>query len=130
MPETTRGGLSPYLYGGPGQKSPEDSAFNQITGLCPCQLQATKATRLAGQRVVQGMIPIYSGSQRVCTILIRRFSVPSASEALSLRLAPKPPLQGPPTSLLLLAPALFTALYNIYLPCSANHIPWNIPLLV
>jgi hypothetical protein len=47
------------LYGGPGQKSPEYSAFNQVTGLCPCQLQATKATRLAGQRVVQGMIPIF-----------------------------------------------------------------------
>jgi hypothetical protein len=29
-----------------------------------------------------------------------------------------------------LAPALFTALYNIYLPCPTYHIPWNIPLLV
>jgi ankyrin repeat protein len=46
-------------YGGPGQRSPDYSAFGQITGLCPCQLQAPKATWLAWQRAVQGVIPIF-----------------------------------------------------------------------
>jgi hypothetical protein len=46
-------------YGGPGKKSPDYSAFGQITGHCPCQLQAPNATRLAGQRAVQGVIPIF-----------------------------------------------------------------------
>jgi hypothetical protein len=46
-------------YGGPGQKSPDYSAFGQITGLCPCRLQAPSATRLAGQPAVQGVIPIF-----------------------------------------------------------------------
>jgi hypothetical protein len=41
-------------YGGPGQKSPDYSVFGQITGLCPCRLQAPSATRLAGQPAVQG----------------------------------------------------------------------------
>jgi hypothetical protein len=51
--------LNPLEYGGPGQKSQDYSAFGQITGLCPCQLQAPSATRLAGQRAIQGMIPIF-----------------------------------------------------------------------
>jgi hypothetical protein len=42
-----------------GQKSREYSAFGQITGLCPCKLQALCATRLAGQPAVQGVIPIF-----------------------------------------------------------------------
>jgi hypothetical protein len=46
-------------YGGPGKKSPDYSAFGQITGLCPCRLQARSATRLAGQPAVQGVIPIF-----------------------------------------------------------------------
>jgi hypothetical protein len=69
-------------YGGPDQKSPDYSAFGKITGVCPCQLQVPNAIRLVGQRAVQGDPYIYSGSQRVCAILIRCFSVPSASEAL------------------------------------------------
>jgi hypothetical protein len=47
------------FYGGPGKNSPDYSAFGQITGLCPCQLQAPNATRLAGQRAGQGVIPIF-----------------------------------------------------------------------
>jgi hypothetical protein len=39
-------------YVGPGQKYGDYSAFGQITGLCPFQLQAPNATRLAGQRAV------------------------------------------------------------------------------
>ena len=46
-------------YGGPGKKSPDYSAFGQITGLCPCRLQAPSATRLAGQLAVQVVIPIF-----------------------------------------------------------------------
>jgi hypothetical protein len=46
-------------YGGPGQKSPDCSAFGQITGLCPCRLQAPRPTRLAGQTAVQDVIPIF-----------------------------------------------------------------------
>jgi hypothetical protein len=42
-----------------GQKSPEYSAVGQITGLCPCKLQAPSATRLAGQPVVQSVTPIF-----------------------------------------------------------------------
>jgi hypothetical protein len=41
-----------HAYVGPGQKYGDYSAFGQITGLCPCQLQAPNATRLAGQRAV------------------------------------------------------------------------------
>ena len=75
--------LSPFGYGGPGQKSPEYSALGQIIGLCPCKLQGQSGTRLAGQPSRLGCDPyIYSGSQRVCAILIRCFSGPSASEAL------------------------------------------------
>jgi len=70
-------------YGGPGQNYRDYSAFGQITGLCPCKLQALSGTQLAGQPSPLGCDPyIYSGSQRVCAILIRCFSVPSASEAL------------------------------------------------
>jgi hypothetical protein len=48
-----------------------------------------------------------------------------------LRLAAKTSTsRGPLTSLLLLASALFTALYNIYLPCPTYHIPWNTPPLL
>jgi hypothetical protein len=47
------------LYGGPGQKSPDYSAFGQITGLRPCKLQGPSATPLAGQPVVYGVIPIF-----------------------------------------------------------------------
>jgi hypothetical protein len=47
------------LYGGPGQKYRDYSAFGQITGLCPCKLQASNATRLAGQPVLQGVITIF-----------------------------------------------------------------------
>jgi hypothetical protein len=39
--------------------SQEYSAFGQITGLCPCKLQALRAIRLAGQPDVQGVIPIF-----------------------------------------------------------------------
>jgi hypothetical protein len=52
-------GKSTGLYGGPGQRSPDYSAFGQITGLCPCQLQAPNASWLAWQRAVQGVIPIF-----------------------------------------------------------------------
>jgi hypothetical protein len=53
--------LAAYIrrYGGPGKKSPDYSAFGQITGLCPCQLQTPNATRLEGQHAVQGVIPIF-----------------------------------------------------------------------
>jgi hypothetical protein len=47
------------MYEGPGQKSPDYSAFGQITGLCLCKLQAPSATRLAGQPAVQVVIPIF-----------------------------------------------------------------------
>jgi hypothetical protein len=47
------------IYERPGQKSREYSAFGQITGLCPCKLQALSATRLAGQPALQGVIPIF-----------------------------------------------------------------------
>ena len=53
---------TPKLYGGPGQKSQEYSAFRQITGLGRCKLQAPSATWLAapaGQPDVQGVIPIF-----------------------------------------------------------------------
>ena len=46
-------------YEGPGQKYGDYSAFGQITGLCLCKLQAPNATRLAGQRVLQGVIAIF-----------------------------------------------------------------------
>ena len=46
-------------YGGPRQRSPDYSAFGQITGFCPCQLQAPNATWLAWQRAVQDAIPIF-----------------------------------------------------------------------
>jgi hypothetical protein len=46
---------------------------------------------------------------------------------------PPPPAtgasRGPLTSLLLLAPSLFIALYNIYLLSPTYYIPWNAPLL-
>jgi len=70
-------------YGEPGQKYRDYSALGQITGLCPCKVQAQSGTRLAGQPSLLGCDPyIYSGSQRVCAILIRCFSGPSASEAI------------------------------------------------
>jgi len=50
---------SPETYGGPGQRSPDYSAFGQITGLYPCQLRAPSATWLAWQRAVQGVIPMF-----------------------------------------------------------------------
>jgi hypothetical protein len=40
-------------------KVPDYSAFGQITGLCPCGLQAPNATRLARHRAVQGVIPTF-----------------------------------------------------------------------
>jgi hypothetical protein len=46
-------------YEGPGQKYGDYSAFGQITGLCPCKLQAPNATPLAGQPVLQGVIAIF-----------------------------------------------------------------------
>jgi hypothetical protein len=48
----TKGEQGPRRYGGPGQRSPDYSAFGQITGLRPCKLQALSATQLAGQPVV------------------------------------------------------------------------------
>jgi hypothetical protein len=47
------------IYGGPGQKYRDYSAFGQITGLCPCKLQAPSGTRLAGQPVLRGVIAIF-----------------------------------------------------------------------
>jgi hypothetical protein len=44
---------------GIGTKDLRNSAFGQITGLCPCNLQAPSATGLAGQPVAQGVIPIF-----------------------------------------------------------------------
>jgi hypothetical protein len=55
-------------YGGPGQRSPDYSAFGQITGLCPCQLQALNATWLAWQRTVQGVIPMFIVGLSVYTL--------------------------------------------------------------
>ena len=52
--------LSEPYYEGPGQKSQDYSAFGQITGLLPCELQAPSGTPLAGQPVVQGVIPIFT----------------------------------------------------------------------
>jgi hypothetical protein len=46
-------------YGGPGQRYGDYSAFGQITGLYPCNLQAPSGTRLAGQPVLKGVIPIF-----------------------------------------------------------------------
>ena len=56
------------LYGGPGQKSPDYSAFGQITGLCAYRLQAPSATWLAGQPAVQGVIPIFIVGLSVYTL--------------------------------------------------------------
>jgi hypothetical protein len=47
------------VYGGPGQKYRDYSAFGQITGLCPCKLQAPSGARLAGQPVLRGVIAIF-----------------------------------------------------------------------
>jgi hypothetical protein len=47
------------VYGGPGQKYGDYSAFGQITGLCPCKLQAPSGTRLAWQPVLQGVIAVF-----------------------------------------------------------------------
>jgi hypothetical protein len=46
-------------YEGPGQKYRDYSAFGQITGLCPCKLQAPSGTWLAGQPALQGVITIF-----------------------------------------------------------------------
>jgi hypothetical protein len=51
--------IIPVLYEGPGQKYGDYSAFGQITGLCPCKLQAPSGIRLAGQRALQGVITIF-----------------------------------------------------------------------
>jgi hypothetical protein len=62
------------IYGGPGQK------YGDYT---ESLLQALNGTRLAGQPDPSGCDSyIFSGSQRVCAILIRYFSGTSASEGL------------------------------------------------
>jgi hypothetical protein len=77
-----RGGIS-IVYGGPGQRSPDYSAFGSDYRALLSSVPGSKRHTAGMATCRSGCDPyIYNGSQCVCAILIRRFSVPSAFEAL------------------------------------------------